>query len=66
MEVLDWAIEYVTILDEISQVDPSIGFSVAAHNSLCTNHIYEFGNEEQRKKMVTKISEWSSHLELGV
>ena len=35
--------EYVTILDEISQVDPSIGLSVAAHNSLCTNHILEFG-----------------------
>ena len=43
--------EYVTILDEISQVDPSIGLSVAAHNSLCTNHIYEFGNEEQVKIM---------------
>jgi alkylation response protein AidB-like acyl-CoA dehydrogenase len=41
--------EYVAILDEISQVDPSIGLSVAAHNSLCTNHIYEFGNEEQEK-----------------
>ena len=37
--------EYVTILDEISQVDPSIGLSIAAHNSLCTNHIYEFGDE---------------------
>ena len=50
MEVLDWAImNMFFILDEISQVDPSIGLSVAAHNSLCTNHIYEFGNEEQRK-----------------
>ena len=42
--------EYVAIIDQISQVDPSIGLSIAAHNSLCTNHIYEFGTEEQRKK----------------
>ncbi len=54
--------EYVAILDEISQVDPSIGLSVAAHNSLCTNHIYEFGNEEQRKNgsrnsLLVKLSE---------
>ncbi len=48
--------EYVTILDEISQVDPSIGLSVAAHNSLCTNHIYEFGNEEQRKKWLPQLA----------
>ena len=48
--------EYVTILDEISQVDPSIGLSVAAHNSLCTNHIYEFGNEEQRNKWLPQLA----------
>ena len=48
--------EYVTILDEISQVDPSIGLSIAAHNSLCTNHIYEFGNEEQSKKWLPKLA----------
>lgn len=48
--------EYVAIIDEISQVDPSIGLSVAAHNSLCTNHIYEFGNEEQRKKWLPKLA----------
>lgn len=48
--------EYVTILDEVSQVDPSIGLSIAAHNSLCTNHIYEFGNEEQRKKWLPKLA----------
>ena len=47
--------EYVTILDEVSQIDPSIGLSIAAHNSLCTNHIYEFGNEEQRKKWLPKL-----------
>lgn len=48
--------EYVAIVDEISQIDPSIGLSVAAHNSLCTNHIYEFGNEEQRKKWLPKLA----------
>ncbi|WP_068597320.1 acyl-CoA dehydrogenase family protein [Vaginella massiliensis] len=52
--------EYVTIVDEISQVDPSIGLSVAAHNSLCTNHILTFGNEEQKKKWIPKLAtaEW--------
>ena len=52
--------EYVTIVDEISQVDPSIGLSVAAHNSLCTNHILAFGNEEQEKKWLPKLAtaEW--------
>ena len=48
--------EYVTIIDEISQVDPSIGLSIAAHNSLCTNHIYEFGTEEQKKKWLPKLA----------
>lgn len=48
--------EYVTIVDQISQVDPSIGLSIAAHNSLCTNHIYEFGTEEQRKKWLPKLA----------
>ena len=37
--------EYITIVEEISKVDPSIGLSVAAHNSLCTNHILTFGTE---------------------
>lgn len=52
--------EYVTIVDEISQVDPSIGLSVAAHNSLCTNHILTFGNEEQKNKWLPKLAsaEW--------
>lgn len=48
--------EYVAIIDEISQVDPSIGLSVAAHNSLCTNHILTFGNDEQKKKWVPKLA----------
>ena len=37
-------LEYVSIIEEIAKVDPSIGLSVAAHNSLCTNHIYTCGN----------------------
>ena len=42
--------EYITVVEEISKVDSSIGLSVAAHNSLCTNHILTFANEEQKKK----------------
>nr|MBS0038458.1 acyl-CoA dehydrogenase family protein [Saprospiraceae bacterium] len=52
--------EYITVLDEISKVDPSIGLSVAAHNSLCTGHILEFGSEEQKQKYLPKLAsgEW--------
>ncbi|WP_142190983.1 acyl-CoA dehydrogenase family protein [Arenibacter algicola] len=52
--------EYVAIIEEISKVDPSIGLSVAAHNSLCTNHILSFGNEVQKKKWIPKLAtaEW--------
>lgn len=58
-------LEYITIIEEISKVDPSIGLSIAAHNSLCTNHIYSFGNEEQKKKYLhdlatgKKIGAWA-------
>lgn len=48
--------EYITVIEEISKVDPSIGLSVAAHNSLCTNHILTFGNEEQKKKWIPKLA----------
>ncbi len=48
--------EYITIIDEISQVCGSIGLSVAAHNSLCTNHILMFGNEEQKAKYLPKLA----------
>lgn len=48
--------EYVTVIEEISKVDPSIGLSVAAHNSLCTNHILTFGNEDQKKKWLPKLA----------
>ncbi|MFD2969407.1 acyl-CoA dehydrogenase family protein [Sphingobacterium bambusae] len=52
--------EYITILDEISQVCGSIGLSVAAHNSLCTNHILSFANEAQKQKYLPKLAtaEW--------
>src|SRR5919112_6559051 len=46
-------VEYVTIIEELSRVDGSVGISIAAHNSLCSNHIYMFGTEEQKRKYVT-------------
>jgi|TARA_B110000444_G_scaffold255079_1_gene288753 hypothetical protein len=48
--------EYITIIDEISQVCGSIGLSVAAHNSLCTQHIAQFGNEDQKSKWLPKLA----------
>ena len=48
--------EYVTIIEEISKVDPSIGLSVAAHNSLCTDHILSFGNDYQKNKWIPKLA----------
>lgn len=52
--------EYVTVLKEIGRVCGSIGLSVAAHNSLCTGHILQFGNEEQKKRWLPKLAtaEW--------
>ena len=52
--------EYIAVIAEISKVCGSIGLSVAAHNSLCTNHILKFGNEEQKKKWLPKLAsgEW--------
>lgn len=52
--------EYITALIELGRVDSSLTLSVAAHNSLCTNHIFKFGNEEQRKRWIPKLAsgEW--------
>lgn len=52
--------EYIAIIEEISKVDPSIGLSVAAHNSLCTNHIFTFGNDAQKQRWIPKLAsgEW--------
>ncbi|HEY0781193.1 MAG TPA: acyl-CoA dehydrogenase family protein [Thermoanaerobaculia bacterium] len=58
-------VEYVLVVTELSKVDPSVGISVAAHNSLCTNHLYKFGNAEQRRRYLPaltsgeKIGAWS-------
>ena len=48
--------EYVTVIDEISQIDSSIGLSVAAHNSLCTGHILQFGSQVQKTKWLPKLA----------
>lgn len=52
--------DYVTVISEISRIDGSIGLSVAAHNSLCTNHILQFGNQQQKQKYLPKLAsgEW--------
>lgn len=49
-------LEYVTAIVELSKVDPSIGLSMAAHNSLCTGHILSFANEEQKQKYLPKLA----------
>jgi alkylation response protein AidB-like acyl-CoA dehydrogenase len=53
-------VEYVLAIEELSRVDGSIGIIVAAHNSLCTNHLYLAGNAEQHKRWVSKLAsgEW--------
>jgi alkylation response protein AidB-like acyl-CoA dehydrogenase len=52
--------EYVTAIVELSKLDPSVGLSMAAHNSLCTGHIMMFGSEDQKKKYLPKLAtcEW--------
>jgi alkylation response protein AidB-like acyl-CoA dehydrogenase len=58
-------IEYATAIEELSRVDGSVGLIVAAHNSLCSNHIYKFGTEAQKQKYLVplaqgkKIGAWS-------
>src|ERR1041385_7303966 len=49
-------VEYVTIIEELSRVDGSVGISVAAHNSLCSNHVYMFGTEEQKRKFLVPLA----------
>jgi alkylation response protein AidB-like acyl-CoA dehydrogenase len=53
-------VEYVLAVEELSRVDGSVGIIVASHNSLCTNHIFSAGNDEQKKKYVSKLAsgEW--------
>ena len=49
-------IEYATAIEELSRVDGSVGISVAAHTSLCSNHIFIAGTEEQKKKYLSKLA----------
>lgn len=49
-------VEYATIIEELSRVDGSVGISVAAHNSLCSNHIYKYGTEEQKQRFLTPLA----------
>lgn len=49
-------VEYATIIEELSRVDGSVGISIAAHNSLCSNHIFQFGTEEQKKTYLTPLA----------
>jgi len=53
-------VDYVLAIEELSAVDGSVGIIVAAHNSLCTNHIFLAGNEEQRRKYIPRLAsgEW--------
>ena len=50
-------VEYVIAIEELSRVDGSVGIIVAAHNSLCTNHIFKAGTEAQRKKFVMPLAQ---------
>jgi len=53
-------LEYVTVIEELSRVDPSVALSVAAHNSLCTGHIFITGSEEQKSRYLPRLAtgEW--------
>ncbi len=48
--------EYAMVIEELSRVDGSVGIIVAAHNSLCSNHIFKFGTEEQKKKYLVPLA----------
>jgi len=50
-------VEYVIVIEELARVDGSVGLFVAAHNSLCSNHIYKFGSEEQKKKYLVPLAQ---------
>ena len=53
-------VDYVNVIEELGVVDSGFALSVAAHNSLCTGHIYLAGNDEQKKKWLPKLTsgEW--------
>lgn len=49
-------VEYAIIVEEISKVDPSMGLTIAAHNGLCTNHIFKYANEDLKKKYLPDLT----------
>src|ERR1041385_1977426 len=49
-------VEYATAIEELSRVDGSVGISVAAHNSLCSNHIFQYGTEGQKQKYLAPLA----------
>src|SRR5437773_5337398 len=49
-------VEYALTIEELARVDGSVGLIVAAHNSLCSNHIYKFGTEAQKKKYLVPLA----------
>jgi len=49
-------VDYITAVEELSRVDGSVGITVAAHTSLCSNHIFLAGNEEQKRKYIPKLA----------
>jgi alkylation response protein AidB-like acyl-CoA dehydrogenase len=53
-------VEYATIIEELGRVCGSVGLSVAAHNSLCSNHLYMFGSEEQKKNYLVPLAQGES------
>jgi alkylation response protein AidB-like acyl-CoA dehydrogenase len=50
-------VEYASVIEELARVDGSVGLFVAAHNSLCSNHIYKFGTEEQKKNYLVPLAQ---------
>jgi alkylation response protein AidB-like acyl-CoA dehydrogenase len=50
------AIDYCICIEELARVDPGVALSVAAHNGLCSSHIFTFGNEEQRQKFLVPLA----------
>jgi alkylation response protein AidB-like acyl-CoA dehydrogenase len=50
------AIDYCICIEELARVDPGVALSVAAHNGLCSSHIFLFGNEDQKQKYLTQLA----------
>ncbi len=59
-------VEYVIAIEELSRVDGSVGIIVAAHTSLCSNHIFLAGSEAQKKKYVSKLATGRIHRGVGI